>query len=186
MSRTVQRLLLNIRTDLDSFSDIEAFALMYSGYQMATHQLREQLPELKSREPETLTNWTFLCIGKRIDGSIEDKEINDALRRGATAAFRFSRLLPRLAIGCSAALLVAAAMIGWHFGFGKLLLGVGIVAAGILFPMMAVLRGELFRSPIQPMISLFFLLIGWIPAKIHMRFINDAYLRRGSLRPAKK
>lgn len=41
MDRELQRLLSEIRTDLDSFTEVEAYALMASGYRMTDHQLRD-------------------------------------------------------------------------------------------------------------------------------------------------
>lgn len=41
VDREIQRLLSEIRTDLDSFTEVEAYALMASGYQLTAHQLRE-------------------------------------------------------------------------------------------------------------------------------------------------
>jgi hypothetical protein len=37
--KEIQELLAGVRTDLDSFSDVEAFALMTSGYRMTSHYL---------------------------------------------------------------------------------------------------------------------------------------------------
>lgn len=60
--REFQQLMANIRTDLDSFSETEACALMYSGYQMARSELvkhfqeMEPPPSLRSRE------WRFLRL----------------------------------------------------------------------------------------------------------------------------
>jgi len=51
--------LSNLRTDLDSFSDIEAFALMYHGYQLACERFL-------SRHPAPRANWRFLDIGPMI------------------------------------------------------------------------------------------------------------------------
>lgn len=39
VDRDIQRLLSELRTDLDSFTEVEAYALMASGYQMTRHQL---------------------------------------------------------------------------------------------------------------------------------------------------
>jgi predicted acylesterase/phospholipase RssA len=55
----VQSKLAQIRTDLDRFSDTEAFALMLSGYQMADHELNQApppFPTSRKRDP----TWPFL------------------------------------------------------------------------------------------------------------------------------
>lgn len=48
----IQRLLAKIRTDLDSFSDVEAFALMASGYLMSKQQLTA-LQEIHDKDGES-------------------------------------------------------------------------------------------------------------------------------------
>jgi hypothetical protein len=42
----VQRALAKLRTDLDAFSDDEAYALMAAGYLMTVHDLADALPSL--------------------------------------------------------------------------------------------------------------------------------------------
>jgi hypothetical protein len=57
----VQRALAELRTDLDAFSDDEAFALMAAGYQMTTTDLRAALPDLADgdRALELGAGWPF-------------------------------------------------------------------------------------------------------------------------------
>jgi Tetratricopeptide Repeats-Sensor/Patatin-like phospholipase len=60
VSRDVQRRLARLRTDLDSFNDIEATALMTSGYRMAAYELPRSLPTVPvSAEASHL--WPFLA-----------------------------------------------------------------------------------------------------------------------------
>ena len=47
----VQRALAELRTDLDAFSDDEAYALMAVGYLMTKHDLADALPELARADP---------------------------------------------------------------------------------------------------------------------------------------
>lgn len=64
----VQRQLSAIRTDLDSFNDIEAFALMMSAYRMTTEQFAEKRPGGKPPgvegfpAPVRTGNWRFLAL----------------------------------------------------------------------------------------------------------------------------
>jgi len=72
LQKSVQRLLSAIRTDLDSFTEVEAFALMVSGYRQAALDL-QQIPDLASQlemaaaadpaaKPLTSPAWRFLRI----------------------------------------------------------------------------------------------------------------------------
>jgi hypothetical protein len=59
--KDIQEKLSAIRTDLDSFSEVEAYSLMTSGYRMAEHEFGdciEGFPELLGEPPA----WRFLAI----------------------------------------------------------------------------------------------------------------------------
>src|SRR5205814_8805972 len=57
--KNVQEKLSAIRTDLDSFSEVEAYALMASGYRMTLHDLGVQFKEF-SQLPAG--QWPFPCL----------------------------------------------------------------------------------------------------------------------------
>src|SRR5262249_42537971 len=59
--KTVQQRLAGIRTDLDSFSESEAYALMLSGYRMAKSEINRCLPNW-SQLSESAESWRFLDI----------------------------------------------------------------------------------------------------------------------------
>ena len=59
--KTVQQRLAGVRTDLDSFSETEAYALMLSGYRMAKTEIKRCLPSW-SQLSETAEPWRFLDI----------------------------------------------------------------------------------------------------------------------------
>ena len=62
----VQSLLAKVRTDLDSFTDVEAYALMASGYRMTLHDLEQALQHLP--EPtEAPPVWPFQPVLDVID-----------------------------------------------------------------------------------------------------------------------
>jgi Patatin-like phospholipase len=58
--KQIQELLAGIRTDLDAFSDVEAYALMTSGYRMAA-QFLPAVTILPARQPPAV-DWPFLKI----------------------------------------------------------------------------------------------------------------------------
>jgi predicted acylesterase/phospholipase RssA len=60
----VQRALAELRTDLDKFSDDEAYALMAAGYLMTKHDLAGALPDLVRGDPALLPDgdWPFADI----------------------------------------------------------------------------------------------------------------------------
>ena len=75
VAQQVQNLLSRVRTDLDSFSDIEAYSLMLDGYYMSRPELKK-FEELRQAAGERLPDkcprkidWRFLAIAPWMDPS---------------------------------------------------------------------------------------------------------------------
>lgn len=79
-----QRVLSELRTDLDAFSQDESRCLMACGYRMATHSfakdLARQIPELVGRE--TSVSWRFAEELGKITSSNRDGALLESLRQG--------------------------------------------------------------------------------------------------------
>jgi predicted acylesterase/phospholipase RssA len=58
----IQDLISKIRTDLDAFSEQEAFALMYSGYQMTKYEFRQGKEIMEAPAQE----WRFFSVAKEM------------------------------------------------------------------------------------------------------------------------
>src|SRR4029077_20977512 len=84
-----QRALAEIRTDLDLFSDDEAYSLMAAGYAMAREELPLAMPDLGDPDPALaqLAQWPFRAALERLEhrGSMIDD-------RGAGHSRFFRRL----------------------------------------------------------------------------------------------
>lgn len=113
VDREIQGLLSAIRTDLDSFSEVEAYALMASGYLMTSHQLRELdreyqasgLPgswgDFEVNAPKAAVDWPFTPIIPLMDlppdsPDLRRRELAEQLRAGKTMFFRVWCLLKPL------------------------------------------------------------------------------------------
>jgi predicted acylesterase/phospholipase RssA len=85
----VQRALAELRTDLDSFSDEEAYSLMAAGYAMARYELPRALSG-QGVEPsfEGTVSWPFADALKRLDDPSSRGNLLDALRPGHARFFR--------------------------------------------------------------------------------------------------
>ena len=99
--KDIQQSLAVIRTDLDSFSDKEAYALMLSGYRMAGHEFTNSIrgfPSISDDRPE----WGFLRIGKPMDRvkGFEDahQDLMRWLRVGSSRTFKVWKLEPTLPV----------------------------------------------------------------------------------------
>lgn len=116
IQKSVQRLLSEIRTDLDAFSDLEAFALMASGYRQAETQLASQYEWEDPVRPDK--PWRFLAVEPLLEPGPDFEQVKRLLRIGAQVALKSWRVAPALgAIGV--VLLVAAAggalFLGWTY-----------------------------------------------------------------------
>jgi hypothetical protein len=110
--RSVQSRLAAIRTDLDSFSDTEGYALMLSGYRMMASETRTSLSHLPLTE-EVAVPWKFLAIEdvvmRAAGKEVEHVDLLRQLSTGAKLFFKVWQLQPALKYLTFAALLVVLA-----------------------------------------------------------------------------
>jgi predicted acylesterase/phospholipase RssA len=114
IAKDVQDLLSGIRTDLDSFSDAEAYALMTSGYRMTEHQFRyEKCVEGFADAPQAL-DWKFLQIEEsmKVNGAGYDY-LKKLLAAGGSLAFKVWKIDPLLKYGFRITMLLLAAFVAW-------------------------------------------------------------------------
>jgi len=113
IGKDVQQLLSALRTDLDSFSEAEAFALMTSGYRMTEYQFKQGKCVEEFYHPEQNEQWKFLGIEDFMRGSGKGNEyLKTLLRAGNSLAFKVWRFDPVLKnLGRIVLVLIAAAII---------------------------------------------------------------------------
>jgi predicted acylesterase/phospholipase RssA len=112
--KDVQYLLSAIRTDLDSFSDAEAYALMSSGYRMTQYQLRYEKCVEGVFDAPTLEPWKFLEIEECMQGpGGSDPYLRKLLSAGSSLGFKVWQIDPWLKYASRTALVVLALVVGW-------------------------------------------------------------------------
>lgn len=167
VDRELQRLISEIRTDLDSFTEVESYALMASGYLMTDHQLRELDRDHRAaglpgswggydigapmwRDSKGQDYWPFAplipILGK--SGESADRRRRDLgfqLKAGCTMfgrVWRLVRWLRRLAIVAAIAVPLAAAIWVWEHWYEEVNWGgtsiVGSVAVAAVLALLAV------------------------------------------------
>lgn len=77
----VQQLLSEVRTDLDSFNDMEAYALMYSGYRQTISAFK---PDMKG----ITSDWKFLQVADYCTEPSQKKPMVNQLKISASVAFK--------------------------------------------------------------------------------------------------
>ena len=115
----LQAKLAAVRTDLDSFNNVEAYALMASGYRMANAQLANG-SDISGFRPAAVGAWKFKDVGRAIQpNSVEPGleaqrlHVGKILDASASVAFRMWKLSRRLRVATAVVAAVPVAVLLW-------------------------------------------------------------------------
>jgi hypothetical protein len=191
VQREIQRRLAAIRTDLDSFSDAEAYALMCSGYLMTEHALANDTVLGFDVPPLGREKWNFLQIEELMKQPVEGNPLAARLKVSDRLFGKVWLLLPWLKF---AGLVVGAGLIA---GICVLLLQfrstevpllswselivwlIGIVAGMFVFERLSKVFN--YRKTLdQILIGLGLAVAGSFLAKLHLYVFDKLFLRQGS------
>jgi predicted acylesterase/phospholipase RssA len=191
VQREIQRRLAAVRTDLDSFSDAEAYALMCSGYLMTEHALANDSVLGFDVPPVGREKWKFLQIEELMKQPIEGNPLAARLKVSDRLFGKVWLLLPWLKF---AGLLVGAGLIVgtcvlllkfWSnklpsLSWGGLIVWlIGIVAGVFVFERLAKVFN--YRKTLdQLLIGLGLTIAGSFLAKLHLYLFDKLFLRHGS------
>jgi predicted acylesterase/phospholipase RssA len=185
--KTVQERLAAIRTDLDSFCDAEAFALMTSGYRMAEHELQKQFADFPL-STEGTPQWEFLAVEESMKEPPKSERLLKLLSVGSQQAFKIWRLSTPMKIiawvsGVLALVLLLWACWKWSavalITLGTIGSTVAVLIAGAIFGK-TVMRVVRYRDTLTEIaIGIGMSLFGWILARIHLHVFDRWYLRAG-------
>jgi predicted acylesterase/phospholipase RssA len=201
MPKNVQEKIAGLRTDLDTFSDAEAYALMLSGYRMASHDFALSLPDLSFTEPPR-EPWDFLAIVPSVDRATdfepEHERMRAVLKTGARLPLKVWSLRP---VASTAALAVAVTItflagwaLTWLFKSVKVQIlplpahsgKAALAAAGclVLYLLTQWWRG---RKSLTVLASgLVMVTVGWVVARFHLWFFDPLYRQAGAVRKRKQ
>jgi hypothetical protein len=203
VQKSIPPLLSTMRTDLDSFSDLEAFALMYDGYRMAEHYVSKMggMPMETNARTES---WPFLAIGPAMQGNDQTPRLERHLRIGAGRAGKIMKISHKARMAVQTVLVVTAALFlflllwaGFAYAWYQPLVIAGIIVgalAGLYIVLLIIalivrsvrlasFPGETGPPAVQLAIDLLVFTIGWIPARLHLAFGNPAFLHEGRVYP---
>ncbi|MCH7473612.1 MAG: patatin-like phospholipase family protein [Gemmatimonadetes bacterium] len=194
--KSVQRLLAAIRTDLDSFNDAEAYALMLSGYRMTEFQYARWIrgfpdaPELKGKPP-----WRFLEVEPLLKEAKGGAPILRILEVGSATAFKVWNLWTPLKVARVILALAALGGLAWAYvqfrdasllsvkQIGLFVLG-AVLTAVLGKGLMRIVR---FRETITKiLIGVGMSVVGFLVARIHLHLFDRIYLRLGRLKRLKR
>ncbi len=193
--KDMQELLAGIRTDLDSFSDIEAYALMTSGY-LQTEESAKSLQGFPPPQAPSTVNWKFLELRKPLAGKKGVEKLHAKVKKhlaaGSNLAFKVWKLF--LPLKVLAWLLAAAAVVAFGWAWWKYpgmslyqltLSDLGWTAAvavvGALLGKTAAKLIQYKQTLTRIAIGLGMGVLGWVVAKVHLVAFDRLFLRLGKL-----
>jgi hypothetical protein len=191
LNKSVQQQLASIRTDLDSFSETEAYALMVSGYRMTERYLGESLTEWSL--PKQRGPWNFLVIEKELEAVEPSPSLAAQLEVAKYIPFkvwRISRPLQCLA-GFVSVLLLSGLALYYDAWWSKTLLtltwgSVAIVAlTALIGKILSPSARRLFRyqKTLQDALLGFGMAtLGWLVAGLHLHVFDRWFLWQGRVR----
>jgi predicted acylesterase/phospholipase RssA len=191
ISKIIQASLAAIRTDLDSFSEVEAFALMTCGYRMTKCEFAASIRGFPIY-PDSAYPWKFLVVEKLMNKkngcNAQYRELELLLKIGANCAFKIwllSRLLQVVAV--VAGVSVFGSLVWWAVThWNNPILRVGIIATPIFTGLAGLILGKTilqvvrYRETLERVFLGFVLaLFGWFVAGVHLMFFDKWFLCRG-------
>lgn len=188
--KSVQEKIAAIRTDLDSFSDTEAHALMTSGYTMAKTYVAEEIQGFHTSE--MAHDWEFLDIEDRMQTpGPEADRTHKLLDVGKHQAFKVWRLSPILT-GVAAVLglaLFALTIWGTFVWKGEFKIPASTIFGFLLSAVLGflgigwILKVINIKKSIQQiLVSVGFCLFGAVLAWIHVYIFDVLFLKKGKIR----
>jgi predicted acylesterase/phospholipase RssA len=185
MPKAVQRLLAGIRTDLDSFTEVEAFSLMTSGYRMAEREVGK-LGVFDG--PRVAASWRFLEIEPVLRPG---RGYDELVRQLRTARLVFGKvwLLARPLTLFAGALALALLYGLWRLweenqsaliGISVRSLGIFLVGTALVFLVPTLVRVVRYRETLKAMgLKALVAAVLAVVMKLHLLLFDPLFLRLG-------
>jgi predicted acylesterase/phospholipase RssA len=203
IAKDIQRLLAGVRTDLDSFSDVEAFALMTSAYRMTEYEFRFSKCIEGFPAPAEDYKWDFLAVEEGMKGSGRKYEfLKRQLSVSSSLAFKIWKLSKPLKVTAIVLAVLALAAVVWSiFRWATVTVvpritiwDIAVYAATLILLSLVTLvagkwakRALRWRDTLRLMVlGISMAVLGWIVARLHLHFFDPMFLRGGSVERFKK
>jgi NTE family protein len=200
VAQSVQNLLSRLRTDLDTFTDIEAYSLMLDGYKMSKREIygAKGIKELvKNDRKSDSTKWNFLDIALWMSSPTRGyKKHLEVGGQRFFKVFRLSKLLPVLVSCFGISILIAlgiivkdevVALFSRSFKVGQILLAILVLLLGFIPKLSRAIKVLRFlRKPSEFMSRL--IIRGLLPAvgslfiNLHLWIFDPIFVRLGKLK----
>lgn len=209
VDRDIQRRLAAIRTDLDSFSETEAYALMTSGYLMTDHTMADLQREHQAAGGSgtwgdfavgaAREQWSFLDLADLMkqpsdSGDLRRQDLALQLEAGSGLFFKVWRLVPALrALAFGAAFALALVLLcsitrhwdvrlpalDWNVTVGGAITVLALSALGMVVPLVKWMNPQ---SAVRGyLMKAAMALAGFVASRVHLAIFNPLYLERGRI-----
>jgi len=191
--RTVQQLLSEIRTDLDSFSEVEAYALMYSAYQQTHYELtRSGAANLKKDDREN--TWKFLSIEKHMTDPATSRKISKVLETAKEVPFKVLNLYKSIRVGVYIiGILLALAFFYWGIKNWNCAIWFPIPIKTLVWTFLILIVGAVISKTIASILDvktfikkrallLLVMVVMWIVSNLYLFIFNPLYNRAGRMK----
>ena len=184
-----QRLIAGIRTDLDSFNETEAYALMTSGYNMTSKNIESSIKGVPINEQ--VHEWGFLDIASSLRDP-GDTRLERLLKVASSGFFKVWELSSSLRaakyiIGVLFAIALLFALVFGHDQSLNSLLG---FAAALALLALSILLGKFglawilkvvsyHKTAHQMLVGIAMCLVGVVGTRIHLSIFDRLYLNKG-------
>jgi predicted acylesterase/phospholipase RssA len=188
LMKKIQKGLSEVRTDLDSFNDLEAYALMYSGYQQMMHESSS----LNFKKGE----WDFLKVAENCTLPAKEKQLVDQLKVSSFVPFkivRMSKPLSYTVLGMGSLLLILMLfflIFNWNnvkplcqIDISYNFIGITLIVFLVGFLSKFLAKVINIESVVKKKAALFLLItIGWAFSRIYICIFNPWYNRLGKVK----
>ncbi len=191
--KDVQRLLAGVRTDLDTFNDAEAFALMYSGYQMTALE-HERSTERYFENAFPPVSWNFMKIADHTLRTERSRELNHLLKASQKLFFKvfmLSKLWLIAGLGFAIGMGGLIIFLVWKFvDFDQPIISINLktVLLAVLTFLIATFLGGLIAKVIdyestirKVLIGIALALAGFIVGNLYLNVLDKVYLKKGRI-----
>jgi predicted acylesterase/phospholipase RssA len=182
--KNIQKMLSEVRTDLDSFNDIEAYALMYSGYRQTMEAFKKEIGDYN-------INWNFLQVENYCTRPDKQKILVEQLKISATVPFKLVKKYKALqwflkALGLVALFIAVCYVINnWNSNITIKYSAVAFVIATFVLGIFSKFLAKLLdiNSYIKKLLLLIAIAsLGWIIFNAYIIFFNPWYNRIGRIK----
>jgi predicted acylesterase/phospholipase RssA len=192
VQRHVQRLLAGIRTDLDSFSEVEAYGLMASGYLMTEHYLDDTALG-GPIAPQARQEWRFLGIERFLKDRRRDAPLVRQLKVGNALFFKVWLLMRQLQLVAGVFAIFALVLFGYSayvnwdqpiftLSVKQVASAVGLAALSLLG--LGVLGKALSyrKTATEILIGVGMATFGFALARLHLHVFDKLFLWQGAMK----